>query len=124
MTRRTRRIVEFSFEVPDDRLTVHVLVYPTLKALNEATACSDPIGAEVERYTHERGDDVWFTATMRFCRPRLGVSVIAHEAAHIAVLVHESDRPLRCDNDEPFALTVGEVARHVTLGLRDTGCIR
>lgn len=119
--------VEFEFEVPADKLTVRVVIYPTLAALNEAAPHDERIGAVVERDTHRRyGDDdafeVTFKATMRFCKERLGGGVVAHEATHVAVLAHNGTT-ITCDNDEPFAATVGEVVRHVYLGLRDHGLI-
>lgn len=123
-------VVEFGFERPEDSLTVMVRVYPTLDDLNEAVPCEERIGGVTQRSTRRRFvNDVpayRHECIVNLCEERLGGGVIAHEAVHVAVGVHAlPGAPLVLDdtNDEPFALTVGEVTRHINLGLRDHGLI-
>lgn len=62
---------------------VHVFIFHTIEQLQ--AACEDP-EANAHSMTHVEVDDAGVGAVVMLAKPELHLSIVAHEAAHIALL--------------------------------------
>lgn len=133
--------IEFTVELPaDGGAQVLVAVYETVEALtaavgpwveHEIAGCCEPwIATDYSTTPPTVGPR---SGVIRLCQERLGVGVITHECAHMAVHIHQNKLirlndirtggyveraiTLAAGEDEAFATTLGELARLVTQGL-------
>lgn len=61
-------------------------------------------------------------AIVRYARPHTGAGIVSHELAHAAVWMrelHEGDKALTCEDDEPFAWTLGDLVRQTVDAMYD-----
>lgn len=107
-----------------------VAIYATAAALNADAGERDGlVGGICHRWstTDYAGTPVVRpeVGMIRLAYDHLGIGVVSHECAHLAVHVWNLDRPLGevidDDTDEPFAWLLGDLVRQVVNALRDRG---
>lgn len=71
----------------------------------------------------DTGESLPLCAIVRLAEPNLGMGIVSHEMAHAALWVYElaEDKPLVCDNDEPFAWVLGELVRQTVNKMTEAG---
>lgn len=129
--------IRVKYEVPRD---VRVIVYDSPKGLRIAATRYDNRTKSQKRksrgeysrtlgvchrfeFLGDKGESLPLCAIVRLAEPNLGVGIVSHEMAHAALWVYElaEDKPLVCDNDEPFAWILGELVRQSVTQLYERG---
>lgn len=128
--------IRVKYEVPR---AVQVIVYDSIKGFRIAATRHDNTLKSKKRkgrgtYSNALGvchrfellydgNSLPLCAIVRLAEPNLGVGIVSHELAHAALWVYElsEDKPLVCDNDEPFAWVLGELVRQTVNKLNEHG---
>lgn len=119
--------IRVKYEVPRD---VRVIVYDSVKGLRIAATRFDNLSKAKKGKTRggyaqtlgichrfelqdKDGASKPLCSIVRLAEPNLGVGIVSHEMAHAALWVYElaEEKPLVCNNDEPFAWVLGELVR-------------
>lgn len=129
--------IRVKYEVPRE---VRVIVYDSIKGLRIAATRYDNTSKSKTRkgrgtysnalgvchrfeWLNDKDESYPLCAIVRLAEPNLGVGIVSHELAHAALWVYElsEDKPLVCDNDEPFAWVLGELVRQTVNKLNEHG---
>jgi hypothetical protein len=124
--------ITVEFEQPR---AVRVVVYDSVKGLRIAAArydntrrrglYADTLGV-CHRFEWMNADGTPdpLCAIVRLAEPNLGVGVISHELAHVAVWMRElteGDERLTCENDEQFCWVLGDLVRQTINAITERG---
>lgn len=131
-------LVDFTIRVRyDSPRDVRVIVYDSVKGLRIGATRHDNRSSSKRRGTYantlgvchrfelldDKDESCPLCAIVRLAEPNLGIGIVSHELAHAALWVYElaEDKPLICDNDEPFAWILGELVRQTVNKMNEHG---